>query len=147
MTIYQELLSANQVLFLPSSSKEEAIHTLVQHLASLGVIKDQKLFYESLLQREKLISTSIGLGAAIPHAKLPSLDRFFLAIGIAKEGIDWQSDDEIPIKLIFLIGGPDNDPTGYLSLLSSLTRTIRKDKVLRKLSRATTPDEVIAALV
>jgi nitrogen PTS system EIIA component len=146
MIPFQELLSPDRVLFLPSSSKEEALRVLVDHLSQQGLLPDTKLFYDELIKREKLISTSIGLGAALPHAKLAALDHFFLCIGIAKEGIDWNSDDEIPVKFIFLIGGPDNSPMEYLSLLSGLTKTIRKERVLKKLSTAAKAENVIAAL-
>ena len=91
--------------------------------------------------------TTIGLGAALPHAKLASLDKFFLCIGIVKEGIDWSPDEDIPVKFIFLIGGPDNKPIEYLSLLSSLTKTIRKEKILKKLSKATTAEAALSALL
>lgn len=146
MIHFQDLLSADRILFLPPSSKEDALYALVQRLFLLGIIRDKEEFYNALLQREKLMSTSIGLGAALPHAKMASIDHFFLAIGIIKEGIDWNVDDEIPIKFIFMIGGPESNPIDYLSLLSSLTKTIRKEKVLKKLSKATKEEMIISAL-
>ena len=144
---FQEFLSSDRILFLPPSSKEKALSLLVDHLTHQNLLSDSKLFYEELLKREKLMPTTIGLGAALPHAKLASLDKFFLCIGIVKEGIDWSPDEDIPVKFIFLIGGPDNKPIEYLSLLSSLTKTIRKEKILKKLSKATTAEAALSALL
>ena len=146
MIRFQDLLVPEQVLFLPPLSKEKALLMLVEHLSHLHVIPDKEPFYHALLQREKLMSTAIGQAAALPHAKLPSLQKFFLSIGISKEGIDWHADDDTPVKFIFLIGGPDNQPLEYLSLLSSLTKTYRKSIVKKKLSQASSTDSVIAAL-
>jgi PTS system nitrogen regulatory IIA component len=72
------------------------------------------------------------MGVAIPHAKLPILHEFFIAIGIQrKKGIEWNALDKAPVNLIFLIGGPDNRQSEYLQILSKLTAAI-KDLDLRK---------------
>lgn len=146
MIQFQDLLIREHIFFLKNVSKDEALRSLVEKLASQGTRLDEKSFCDTLFRREKLTSTAIGLGAAIPHAKMPTLDHFFLAVGIAKEGIEWGADDELPVKFIFLIGGPDNKPIEYLSLLSSLTKAIRSDDVLNKLMHAKTSDEIIKAL-
>ena len=76
--------------------------------------------FGSHVKREKIVSTGIGMGVAIPHAKLPSFDRFFLAVGLqkVKDGIDWDALDGAPVRLIFMIGGPANQQTDYLKILS-----------------------------
>lgn len=147
MIQFQNLFIPEHVLFLPPSSKEEALSAIVDHLATLQVIQDKDGFYKALLQREHLMSTAIGQTAALPHAKLSTLTTFFLAIGIIKEGIDWHADDEMPVKCIFLIGGPDRLPIEYLSLLSNLTKALRSDEVIKKMIHATTEEEVVSALV
>ena len=146
MVQFQDLLSDNQIFFLEETSKEEALVALVKELSSLKMLPDEQAFQDALLYREKLMSTALGLRSALPHAKLPSLDHFFLAIGITKRGIEWGADDELPVRFIFLIGGPDNKPKEYLALLSSLTKAIRSEEVLKKLSAAKNAADVLHAL-
>jgi len=72
-----------------------------------------------MLEREKIVSTGIGMGVAIPHAKLTSVEDFFIAIGILSKGVQWNALDGGPVRLIFMIGGPDDKQTAYLQILSS----------------------------
>lgn len=146
MIQFQDLLTREHIFFLKAASKEEALDTLVDNLGSLKIIPDTASFKKTLHKREGLMTTAIGLSTALPHAKQPELERFFIAIGIAQNGIEWGADDGLSVKYIFLIGGPDNKPVEYLALLSSITKTLRLDEVRKKLSKAQTADDVIKAL-
>src|SRR5437879_1623269 len=99
------------IYFLDSSSKVEALGTLVKGALSIKELPDGKAFHNAILDREKIVSTGIGMGVAIPHAKLSTLDEFFIVIGILQKGVDWNALDGAPVRLIFLIGGPDDRQT------------------------------------
>jgi nitrogen PTS system EIIA component len=124
-------LDPNLVIFLDSSNRDDALHSMIDALYDLGKLQDRTKFYDAIIDREKIVSTGIGMGVAIPHAKLSSYDHFFIAIGILQKGVDWKALDGAPVRLIFMIGGPDDKQTEYLQILSSLTMSI-KDEARRK---------------
>jgi len=128
-----EFLEDGVICFLESSHRDEALKSLVDALVSAGKIPDSKAFFDAILKREKIVSTGIGMGVAIPHAKLEGFDHFFVAVGVqkSKEGIEWDALDGAPVKLIFMIGGPASQQTEYLQILSRLTAAI-KDEARRK---------------
>ncbi len=130
------------VAFIDAQSKEEAIATLV---AELDV--DHRIIYQSVIEREKVISTGIGIGIAIPHAKSPVVEEFNVVVGIVTHGgIDWDSIDHLPVKLIILICGPDDQHKEYLQLLSSWTKKIKQERVRQALFFAKTREEVVKIL-
>ena len=137
-------LNPDLVLFMNVSSQEEAIEKLVAGLQEKGVLKDSQLFKDAVCTREKLVSTGIGMGIAIPHAKLIGYDQFFIAIGVQTgEGIEWNSLDDNPVRVIFMIGGPANRQVEYLKILSCLTIAIKNEALRKKLFQALTVNEVI----
>ncbi len=85
-----------------------------------------------------------GLGLALPHAKLPGYKDFFIAIGVHPKGIDWGSIDGMPVRLIFLIGGPDNKQTEYLQLLSRLTTLMRDEERRKKILQSQNREAIMA---
>jgi len=140
-----DYLDVRLVLFLDVETRDEAIDAMIDLLAKEKKIPNRKAFRAAILHREQLVSTGIGMGIAIPHAKLAELDRFFIVVGIQrKKGIDWNALDKAPVRLIFLIGGPDDRQSEYLKILSQLTTAIREVELRKDLLKATTPQEVLA---
>lgn len=138
-------LDERLVLFLDADSRDEALDRLIALLAKEGKLKDVKIFRDAILEREKIVSTGIGLGVAIPHAKLQGYQEFFIAIGIqAKKGIEWNALDGAPVRLIFMIGGPEDRQTEYLKILSHLTVAIKQEERRKKLFKSHDAKEVIA---
>lgn len=140
-----DYLDEELVCFLDASTQREALSALIDKLDAQEKLRDREAFFHAILEREKIISTGIGIGVAIPHAKLTGYTDFFIAIGIQKKGgIEWQSIDGLPVKLIFLIGGPDNRQTEYLNILSMITTAIKDEQRRKRLMNAQTGKEVIA---
>lgn len=121
------------VSFLNVTSRDEALKALVDQINQAHPLPDVNKFYQAICDREKLVSTGIGMGVALPHAKVAELDQFFIAIGILQKGVDWNSLDKAPVRIIFLIGGPDDKQTEYLQLLSGLTLFIKNEDIRKKL--------------
>lgn len=144
MTLLQ-FIRDGVVRFLNANSRNEALHQLVETLKEADAIQNFEQFYDAVLQREQLVSTGIGMGVAIPHAKMENFDHFFLAIGIQKtrEGIEWGALDEVPVRLIFMIGGPANQQTEYLKILSRLTTAIKDEKRRMNLLATHSKEEII----
>lgn len=136
-------LDKKLVFFLDVKTKEEALEKLVTQAIEVAELPDGVRFQTAINDREKIVSTGIGMGVAIPHAKLSSYDHFFIAIGILQSGIDWNALDGAPVRLLFLIGGPDDKQTEYLKILSSLTNALRDEELRKQLIGATSGLEVI----
>jgi nitrogen PTS system EIIA component len=137
MTVAVE--NAPYVCILHAKTKEEAIAELVEELDV-----DHKRVYEAIMHREKVISTGIGIGIAIPHAKISGILEFSVVIGIIQhEGINWDAIDHLPVKLVMLICGPDDRHKEYLSLLSELTKKIKLESVRQALFSCKNREEVV----
>lgn len=142
-----EYLDSKLVQFLSPSSRDAAIKTLVTLAAKEGKIEDPDAFFLSTIDRENIVSTGVGMGVAIPHAKLSSFDDFFIVIGIIKEGIEWNSLDGSLVRIIFLIGGPDDKQTEYLQLLSALTAAIKDEERRKKILTLNSSNAIIQLFV
>ncbi len=136
------------VTFLQGDSRKDAIETLVERAKKLGKVTEGEEYLAALEKREGIISTGIGMGVAIPHAKLDSFQDFFIAVGIKRygSGIEWDSLDGSPVRIVFLIGGPISQQTAYLKLLSQLTKVIKQEKNRQDLLAAQSAEEVIELL-
>lgn len=139
-----DYLDPDLICFLNSTSRDEALGYLIDRLVENGALSDPEAFFQAILHREKIVSTGIGMGVAIPHAKLDSTPNFFIAIGIHEgDGVDWDALDGAPVRLIFLIGGPAHLQGEYLEILSKLTAVIRDEERLVDILSATLPSEVL----
>jgi nitrogen PTS system EIIA component len=136
-------LTKGQVVFLETNTRNEIISELVENLYKEGNLLDKEAFNQAILEREKIVSTGIGMGVAIPHAKLPEYDRFFITLGIHRKGIDWHSLDGSPVHLVFMIGGADNQQTEYLQLLSRLTSAIKEESLRKALVKEYSKEAII----
>ena len=132
------------IVFLEEDTREEAIARLVERLDREGRLTDKHHFHQAILEREKIVSTGIGIGVAIPHAKISHCSDFFIAVGVQKhKGIDWDALDGSLVQLIFMIGGPDNKQTEYLKILSHLTQSIKDEHRRKRLLRCSSESEVL----
>lgn len=127
---------------LKSQNKQDAIAELSQLLQANGRITDAAAVTASLLEREKLGSTGIGQGIAIPHAKSASIDRVVAALGVSKRGIDFDALDGEPVYLVFVLVAPPDSSGLHLKALARISRLL-KDKFFRQaLREAKSADEI-----
>jgi len=137
-------LNEKLITFLDVDDQKAAIEKMIDLLDSEGKLLDKEAFHEAILKREKIVSTGIGMGVALPHAKLAGYNTFFIAIGIHARGVAWDSLDSAPVRLIFMIGGPDDKQTEYLQLLSRLTLAIKSEERRKKMLQLKEPSEMMA---
>ncbi len=131
------------ILELKSKKKEEAIRELCELLKGSPEITDFNKFVEEVFEREKLGSTGIGQGVALPHARSSYLNKFVVCFGRSQRGVDFESIDSEPVKLIFLLGTPKDDVENYLKTLAHLSRLLRKEDFRERLLKAETKEEII----
>lgn len=131
-----DLLAPNAVFpMLRASSKKQVLQELAQQ-AALLVDRDQREIFETLLQRERLGSTGVGNGIAIPHGKLPNLSKLFGLFARLEKPIDFESLDGEPVDLVFLLLAPEAAGADHLKALARVARMLRDPDVVEKL-RAT----------
>jgi len=143
MINFHEYLSLNRIIFSSATTKEGVIDELIKISNADGKIQDIINFKNALHKRETIMSTGIGYGVAIPHVKIKDIEEFFITICIHKKGIDWQSLDNKPAYLIFLIAGPENQQDKYLRILAKITLVIKNPERREKLKECNTKYEVL----
>jgi fructose-specific phosphotransferase system IIA component len=141
--IRKEYISLN----LNATSKEDAIHQIAQLAQGHPHLGDFPTFYKAIYARESSGSTSIGYGVAIPHARTDQVKEMLLVIGRLNPGIKFEANDEIPVRLVFLIGTPKKMVTEYLRLIGKLASHLKDPTLRQKLLESSAPEEVIQAFV
>jgi nitrogen PTS system EIIA component len=116
---------------LKGGTKKEVLTELVTSLKEAGFIDDVQEAVSVILEREKLGSTGIGEGIAIPHGKMAGTDRILCAFGRSKEGIDYDAVDGEPAHIFFLLLAPEDSAGLHIQMLSRISRILR-DEVFRK---------------
>lgn len=133
-------------LNLEGKRKPDIIRELARVLARDGGINDTDALAEEILEREKLTSTGLGGGIAIPHCLTPQVEESRLALGLKKDGVRFDAIDRHPVTLFFLLVGPAGDHSGHLQNLSRIARYLHDEDFCLHLRNAVTPEEVLTAL-
>lgn len=116
-------LVGNRVMELMSRTKEEAVSEMSQLLHRSGKIKDVNFLQQQIIEREKLESTSIGFGVAVPHCRSVDVQETTVVTGVVRHSFKWDKKDEDPVNIIFLIITPSNDPEKHLEALKIVAQT------------------------
>lgn len=134
-------------LKLKSKNKDDVLMELADLIAvSPEVHNEENVIYKALIEREKLGSTGIGKGVAIPHAKTDAADRLTIAFGISKDKIDFKSLDNESVNIFFVFASPMKDSQVYLKVLARISRLIREEEFRNELLACKTPAEVIECI-
>lgn len=127
------------------SSKKQALQELAKKAASL-VGQPEKLVFDVLSERERLGTTGVGLGIAIPHGKLPGLDRMTGLFARLDRPVDFEAIDNQPVDLIFLLLAPEDAGADHLKALARVSRLLRDRAVCAKLRGTDNADALYALL-
>ncbi len=134
------------LLDLPSAGKEEAFALIAGRLAAGGMIGDRERFLTDVLKREQQGGTAIGRGLAIPHARTRSLERIVMAMARLRPGADFGAEDGEPVRLVFLLGAPEDKAGEYLKVLGRLSKLLKENGLRKDLLKASTPQAVLDLL-
>ena len=113
------------IIFTNVASKAEALEQLIALASKHPSVSNPKALSDGIYARERIISTGIGLGVAIPHAKIRGISHFFICVAVLEKGIDWDAIDDEAVRIIFMIAGPDSQQNQYLQLLARLSLAIK----------------------
>ncbi len=135
-----DLLPAERVRIpLEADTRDEAIHELIDVLEAQ--VNDKEAAYQAVLEREKIMTTGVGNGIAIPHCKHASCPNFAIAMGVCSDEIDFSSIDKKPVRIIFLLVGPENNPGLHIKLLSRISRLMSNEQLRARILECETPAE------
>ena len=143
-----DILDANSVIEeLNSQDKKGVLEELVAILVANGRLSEQEDPVQILLERERLGSTGIGDGIAIPHGKLKEINTILCSFGRSSKGINFQAIDEKPTHLFFLLLAPEDSAGEHLQALARLSRLLKDVRFRKRLMEATTKKEIYRLIV
>lgn len=143
----EDLLNADLVFSdFKVSSKKQALQSLSRRwAASQGV--DERLAFEKLLEREKLGSTGVGKGVAIPHARIEGLENITGVFARLSTPIDFDAVDDVPVDLVFMLFAPEDSGAEHLKALARVSRLLRDSKTCDKFRQTGDASALYAMLV
>jgi nitrogen PTS system EIIA component len=141
MKIVEFLRPDAVIASLAGQTGQAALAELCRPLASSYKVDGQRLL-ETLLEREKLGSTGIGEGVAIPHGKVPGLPNLVAAFGRSEAGIEFRAIDGRPTHLFFTLFAPENSAGAHLKALARISRIFKNANFREALMRAASADEL-----
>ena len=142
-----DLLTEELVLpALDAPGSDEVIETLGMRVAAHHRDIERDRLVQALRERERQVTTALGDGVAIPHARLAGLDRTVAAFARSRTGIQWESVDGKPTYLVFLLAGPADLPGAYLKVLAGVSRLLSDERCRARLMEAESETELLLVL-
>ena len=140
------LLSTDGVIAkLHATSKKQSLQELAKHASAITGLHERTVF-DVLVERERLGTTGVGNGIAIPHGKLPGIDRLHGLFARLETPIDFDSIDEQPVDLIFMLLAPEDAGADHLKALARVSRLLRDKAMCEKLRGSDRPEALFALL-
>ncbi|MBC8377734.1 MAG: PTS sugar transporter subunit IIA [Planctomycetes bacterium] len=129
----KDILNPSHITIMQTDSKDAALMAMLDNLDQTGVISDNQAITEGIFQREKLMSTGIGLGIGIPHVRMDGIDNLLMAVGVSTLDItDYESLDSQPVRLIFMILAGKDQHTLHIKTMAAIAARL-KNPVLREM--------------
>ena len=124
---------------LPGADGPTVLRAMAEKVVEQGVVQDADQLYRRLLEREKLGTTALGKGVAVPHCKMGGLKEVVVALGLFPRGIDFEAGDGEPVRLLFLVISPRAAPADHLRSLAAISRWVKEDHHVAKILEMADP--------
>lgn len=139
-----DILDETRILTnLDGDSKTDIINSLIDLVAISPKVLDKEKVKEAIFGRERIMSTGVGNGFAIPHGKTDAVSDIVGAFAVTKDPIDYEALDEQPVRLVFLLIGKGNMVGPHIKLLSRISRLMNKEEFRKRLLDSATPKDVM----
>ncbi|MHB8578516.1 MAG: PTS sugar transporter subunit IIA [Ignavibacteriaceae bacterium] len=139
-----DLLNKNFIISnIKSTEKVDVINEMINLFENDPRVIDLEKVRDAVLEREKIMSTGVGKGFAIPHGKTNAVNDILAAFAKSDKPIEYDSLDGHPVYLVFLLVGKDNLVSNHIKLLSRISRMMNKDEFREKLIKAKTSEEIL----
>lgn len=143
-----ELLKENNVIpDLKAKDKKGALEELAEAMLNRTPNVDKGALVEVLLERERLGSTGIGDGVAIPHGKFHGIDQPIISFGRSRKGLDFEAMDGEPVYLFFLLVAPENSASIHLKALAKIARILKNSSFRKVLIEARTRKDIYETII
>lgn len=141
-----DIMSVDSVLLsVKAKNKRQLLQELSQFAAGITKVNDRTIF-DALLERENLGSTGFGNGTALPHGRLPELDKVYVFFARLATPVDFDAIDGKPVDTLFLLLSPESSGADHLTVLAQVSRLLKDSAMVDKLRDATDKEEVYALL-
>lgn len=145
--LLSELLTPDRVRVpLRGDSKAALLEELVGVLRDSGAVADTAAVLDAVLAREAVLSTGVGSGVAIPHGKSDRASELAMVAGVTETPVDFDALDGAPVRLCFLLVGPESAAGQHVKALGRISRLVRKEDVRARLMEASSPQAFLAVL-
>lgn len=138
-----EMFAPERVVDLQGETKEEVLREMVDALATSPHVKDPKDLLAKVLERERTLSTGVGVGLAVPHVKIASVGDFVIGIGRSLVGVEFDSIDKLPVHIVVMIACNESQSGDYLKVLGKLVRVLKEPDFQTAVLRSTTPHHIV----
>jgi len=145
MNIKDMLSDKSFLVNFEASSKKNVLGELSK-LAEKDIKIDSRILLEALTKREKLGSTAVGNGIAIPHANCPDIDKPKVFVALLSNSLDFNANDDQPVDIIFLLLAPDNSGSEHLQALALVSRLLRNKELTTKLRGCKNTESAFAVI-
>ncbi|MEJ2085493.1 MAG: PTS sugar transporter subunit IIA [Acidobacteriota bacterium] len=127
---------------VPGSDRPTALRAMAERLSQLPSIGSCDDLYRRLWEREELGTTAIGRQVAVPHCKVEGLGAVIVAVGISENGVDFGSEDGLPVRLLFVVVSPEESPAEHLQSLSAISKWVRENDHVERVLSLSDPQEI-----
>jgi mannitol/fructose-specific phosphotransferase system IIA component (Ntr-type) len=146
-TILKENLQPRNIRFgLKAKTKDEAIRELVAVIHASTPLRNVDAVTQAVLAREQMMTTSLENGLAIPHGKTDTVDRLYVAMAVLKDGLDFNSTDRQPVRIIMLLVSPTSRGGPHLRFMAEFARLLQSAALRKAILESTDPNRVYALL-
>jgi len=147
MTIEEVLAESCVIAHVQGVTKKDVLVELVSALTKANLIKNEKEVVNVILEREKLGSTGIGEGVAIPHGKLKGLKNIICVVGRSLQGVAFDAVDQKPVHIFFLLLAPENSASLHLKMLSRISKLLRDPSFRKRLMELGDSHDIYRSIV
>jgi mannitol/fructose-specific phosphotransferase system IIA component (Ntr-type) len=145
--LLSELLNAQRVKVpLEGASKDALLEELVGVLHEGGAVRDPAEVLRAVRAREEVLSTGIGSGVAIPHGKSNAAPELAMAAGVLPIPVEFEALDGAPVRLVFMLVGPESAAGAHVKALSRISRLVRREELRDRLAASTSADDFLRVL-
>ncbi|MDX1671200.1 MAG: PTS sugar transporter subunit IIA [Balneolaceae bacterium] len=143
MTIFSLLDEATVFPRLEAENKQEILDHLIESLRTTASGDEIKRIRQAVLEREKIMSTGVGKGLAIPHGKAEGIEGNYAAFAVLKEPVEYNAIDNQPVRIVFLLVGPQSSNSFHIKMLSRISRLMNNSDFRERLLECETAAEII----
>lgn len=139
---FHDILAPDRTFILEKADKKEVLEILIDSLAKSTGIKNRQELADGIYYRENLMSTGIGLGAAVPHVRLDSVKKMIMAIALCKSDItNYDAIDSAPVRMVFMIVAAKDQHAMHIRALSAIAYRIKNGDLRKSILACSSPEE------